>query len=307
MLPDASSFSAIVDDAFYFILFISVIFFVGIVATMIFFVVRYHHTRNKTVENIEGNLTLEIVWTVIPTILVMFMFYYGFIGYRDMRTPPEDAMKIKVTARKWSWTFTYENGYQAAELKVPKGRAVKAEIESEDVIHSFYIPAFRVKQDAVPGRDTFLWFNATETGTFDILCTEYCGDRHSYMLSTVEVLPGKQFDNWYAGTSGQQVTEGADLSALGEKLVTLKGCTACHSLDGTPRISRSFKGLFGMTETVLTQGKERQIVVDEEYLIRSIKEPDADKVKEFASIPMPPQNLTDDEIKAIVEYLKQSK
>ncbi|KAA3655708.1 MAG: cytochrome c oxidase subunit II, partial [Calditrichaeota bacterium] len=176
----------------------------------------------------------------------------------------------------------------------------------EDVIHSFYIPAFRVKQDAVPGRDTFLWFNASENGTYDILCTEYCGDRHSYMLSTVEVLPGTQFDNWYAGTSAPQVTDESDLRALGERLVTLKGCTACHSLDGTPRISRTFKGMFGITETVITDGKEREIVVDEEYLIRSIKDPDADKVKEYANIPMPPQKLTDDEIKAIVEYLKTS-
>ncbi|KAA3616583.1 MAG: cytochrome c oxidase subunit II [Calditrichaeota bacterium] len=307
MLSGASSFASLVDDAFFFILIISIIFFVGIVATMLFFVVRYHHTRNKKVANIEGNLTLEIVWTVIPTLLVMGMFYYGFIGYDTMRNVPDDAMEITVTGRKWSWTFTYENGFQATTLTVPKGRAVKANIESEDVIHSFYIPAFRVKQDAVPGRDTYLWFRATETGTFDILCTEFCGDRHAYMLSTVEVMSESDYNTWYAGTSGEQITEGGDLSAAGEKLVTLKGCIACHSIDGSPRISPSFKGLYGKMETVYTDGKERQVLIDDAYIAKSIKEPAADKVKGFENIPMPPQPLSDDEIKAITEYLKSIK
>ncbi len=307
MLSGASSFASLVDDAFFFILVVSIIFFVGIVATMIYFVVRYHHTRNKKVKNIEGNLTLEIVWTVIPTLLVMGMFYYGFIGYSDMRNVPDDAMKIKVTARKWSWTFTYPNGYQATALTVPQGKAIKAEIESEDVIHSFYIPAFRVKQDAVPGRDTYLWFRATEMGKFDILCTEFCGDRHAYMLSSVDVLPQEQFDRWYANTGKQEISGGADLSKTGEKLVTLKGCIACHSIDGTPRVSPTFKGLYGKTETIYTDGKERQVRVDEAYISKSIKEPAADKVKGFENIPMPQQDLSDDEIEAIIAYLKSNK
>ncbi len=304
MLKDASSFASHVDGTFFFILIVSIIFFVGLVATMIFFVVRYHHTKNKKVANIEGNATLEVVWTVIPTFLVMAMFYYGFIGYKDMRNVPDDAINIKASARMWSWTFTYENGYQSTTLTVPLGKAVKTEVVSEDVLHSFYIPAFRIKQDAVPGYDTYAWFRAIEAGTYNIYCAEFCGDRHSYMLSTVDVLPEEQYNEWYASVGVESEQIKTNLPAYGKELVALKGCTACHSLDGSPLISPSFKGLYGKTETVLAEGGEREVLVDDAYLINAIKVPDAEKVKGFENIPMPVMPLSDEEMNAIIEYIK---
>lgn len=314
MFSGVSTFSSLVDDAFIFILVISLIFFLGITFTMIYFVIRYHHTRNKVVSNIHGNTTLEIIWTVIPTLLVLGMFYYGFIGYRDMRTIPEDAVEIKATGRMWSWLFTYDNGFQTDTLMVPEGKPVKMLIESSDVLHSFYIPAFRVKQDAVPGMTNYMWFQATETGVFDIFCAEYCGDRHSYMLSHVKVVPTDDYDTWYAGTAelapaaaGTGGKAEKEPGSRGPMLYRTKGCVACHSTDGTRLVGPSFKGIYGKTITVVTDGKERQVEVDEEYLRRSVRQPDADKVQGFESVPMPPQNVTDEELEELIAWIKQLK
>ena len=315
MISGASSFSSLVDDAFIFILSISLVFFLGITFAMIYFVIRYHHTRNKVASNIHGNFTLELLWTVIPTLLVMGMFYYGFIGYRDMRTVPENALNITATGRMWSWAFSYENGFQTDTLIVPAERPVHMTIESADVLHSFYIPAFREKQDAVPGMTNYMWFEATETGMFDIFCAEYCGERHSYMLSYVKVVPGDQYDAWYAGTAQMAAEMGGGIAEAGEAkvgargpvLYKVKGCVACHSTDGTRLVGPSFKGIYGTDKTVITGGQERQITADEEYIRRSIEQPDADKVKGFENIPMPPQNLTDEEIEEIIAYIKQLK
>lgn len=312
MFSGASNFSSPVDDAFMFILIISVIFFVGITFTMIYFVIRYHHTRNKVVANIHGNFTLELLWTIIPTLLVLGMFYYGFIGYRDMKTIPENALEIKTTGRMWSWLYTYENGFETDTLVVPLGKPVKMEIHSADVLHSFYIPAFRVKQDAVPGMTTYLWFESTKEGLYDIFCAEYCGDRHSYMLSHVKVLPADEYDAWYAATaefakpaSGASGQAAKKPGSRGPMLYKVKGCVACHSTDGTRLVGPSFKGIFGEMATVVTNGQERQVMVDEEYIRRSVRQPDADKVKGFESVPMPPQTLTDEELEEIIAYIKQ--
>jgi cytochrome c oxidase subunit 2 len=315
MISGASSFSSLVDDAFIFILIISLVFFLGITFAMIYFVIRYHHTRNKVGANIHGNFTLEVLWTVIPTLLVLGMFYYGFIGYRDMRSIPENALNITATGRMWSWAYTYENEFQTDTLFVPVERPVRMTIESADVLHSFYIPAFRIKQDAVPGMTNYMWFEATETGMFDIFCAEYCGNRHSYMLSHVKVLPGDEYDAWYAGTAEMSAamsggkTEGGEtkVGTRGLMLYKVTGCVACHSTDGTRLVGPSFKGIYGKTDIVVTDGQEREITVDEEYIRRSITQPDADKVKGFENIPMPLQNLTDREIEEIIAYIKELK
>lgn len=315
MFSGSSTFVSEVDQAFLFILIISVIFFVGIVFTMIYFVVRYHHKKNQTVSQSSGNLTLELLWTVIPTILVLAMFYYGFIGYRNMKTIPPDALEIQAMGRMWSWLYTYENGYQTDTLTVPLGKPVKILVESSDVLHSFYIPAFRIKQDAVPGMKNYVWFEATETGVFDIFCAEYCGDRHSYMLSLVKVVPQEEYASWYDGTvqfapaAGGSMAGGAERKpgSRGPMLVKIKGCVACHSVDGSPLVGPTFKGVFGHNVTVITGGKEREILADEEYLRRSILEPQADRVKGFENIPMPPQGLTDEELAEIIAYLKELK
>jgi cytochrome c oxidase subunit 2 len=268
---------------------------------MIFFTVKYRRDKNPTPTNIEGNFALEVFWTVVPTILVMAMFYYGWIGYRDMEAFPEDALVVKATAQMYFWNFEYENGKKSPKLKLPLGRPVRLNLESKDVLHSFYVPAFRIKKDMVPGIETKVGFTPDELGSYDLFCTEYCGVGHSAMLSTVEVLPQEAFLSWL---QGEQVAEkGAE--PAGAELIEEYGCVGCHSLDGSRLVGPSFKGIFGRKATVATDGQEREIVIDEAYLRRSMLEPNADVVAGYPDI-MPSQEglVTEQEIEDIINYLK---
>jgi len=307
--------SGSVDNIFFFIMGISVTLLVGVTGVMIYFVVRYSRRRNVHAENIEGNLTLEILWTVIPTLLVLAIFYVGWKGFVYMRTVPSDAMLVKVTARMWSWHFDYENGASGEVLKVPVGKPVKLSITSVDVLHSLFIPAFRVKEDAVPGRETYLWFLPDREGTYDLFCTEYCGMGHSSMITKVEVMPEKEFETWYRGEAKVAAAPGTAPAERkeaprpdGAALVQSKGCIACHSTDGSPKIGPTFKGLFGKKETVIRGGKEVEAVADEAFIHHKLLEPEEARIKGFPPI-MPSQKglLTDAEIAAIIEYLKTLK
>ncbi len=315
----ASNFTNSVDNIFLFILAVSVALLVGITITMIYFIIRYNHKRNPRATDIPGNVTLEVVWTVIPLLIVMGFFYYGYIDYKQMRDFPDDAMQIKVTGRMWSWLYTYPNGLQTDTLYLPVGKPVTVNLESMDVIHSFYIPAFRLKMDAVPGVPTKMWFTVEKPGSYQVLCAEYCGDRHSYMLSKIVGMPQAEFDKWYASASAeieaqQAGTEEAGAAPAGPspekgaRLVKLKGCVACHSLDGSRLVGPSFRGMFGKTETVIVNGKEEQITADEDYIRQSILEPSAAIVKGYPPA-MPPQRniVTDDDIEHIIAYLKTLK
>ena len=295
-MQGASSYSGIVDQAFWYILGISALLLAGITAVMIWFAVRYSRKRNPTASQIHGSLLLETLWTVIPTLLVLSMFWYGWTGFRQMRAIPEGAMPILVTARMWSWSFQYPDGRTSPELVVPLGRPVRVELRSLDVIHSFFVPAFRLKEDAVPGRVNKAWFQATKVGEFGLFCAEYCGDRHSRMLAKVRVLPEAEFAAWQAARPA--VVEGPELLAA-------KGCTSCHSLDGTRMIGPTFKGLLGRQETVVEAGAERALTVDEAYLRRSVLEPKAQVVKGFDPV-MPEQRdqLNDEELEAVIATLK---
>ncbi|MDX2474762.1 MAG: cytochrome c oxidase subunit II [Candidatus Krumholzibacteria bacterium] len=296
----ASSYSGLVDNAFIFILGTSVLLLIGVTLAMIIMVVKYRRSKNPNPAQIEGSVTLETLWTVLPTILVLVMFYYGWAGFKVMRDIPDDAMPVTVTGQMWSWVFEYENGKQSTELIVPTGRNVKLNLESVDVIHSFFVPAFRLKEDCVPGRHNKAWFQSTRDGEFNIFCAEYCGERHSAMLSLVKSIPPREFDEWLGVDPGPP--EGAQLLAI-------KGCTACHSLDGSKLIGPSFKGAYGRTETVLTDGVAREIVVDDDYIRKSMLEPDADLVEGYPKGLMPPQGtlLKDADIDAIIEVLKELK
>ncbi|MBI5057362.1 MAG: cytochrome c oxidase subunit II [Nitrospirae bacterium] len=296
--------SANVDNVMFFIVGVSVFMLVLVTSLMIFFLVKYSRKKNPIAENIEGNLKLEIIWTVIPTILVLAMFYYGWVGFKIMRNPPKDALPVKVTARMWSWSFTYENGQKSEELNVPLNKPVKLIIISEDVIHSLFIPAFRIKEDAVPGMETYLWFNPDKIGTYDLFCSEYCGVGHHSMISKVNVMSQEDFSKWYAKKEEAAAPKVQDALAIMKK----NSCLDCHTTGGTVEIGPSFKGIFGKTEEVITNGKEREVVVDEAYLKKSLLEPDADVVKGFDAI-MPSQKgvLTDDEITVIIEYIKELK
>lgn len=308
-IPDA------VNTTFFLILVVSAILLIGITGIMLFFVVRYRRSRHPVPAQVESHTILEVVWTLVPTMLVMGMFYYGFVGYRMMRNVPEGAMEVLATAQMWSWQFQYENGKRSPELYVPQGRPIRVNLESRDVLHSFYAPAYMVKQDVVPGLTGYLWFQPDELGTYDVFCAEYCGTRHSYMLSKIHVIPPDEFETWVAEgvKSVPDIAEGSlsdeeslrRLQRIGERLSRDRGCATCHTTDGTRLVGPSYKGLFGKTETVLTDGKTREIVIDEEYVRRSILDPTADVVEGFQPL-MPSQKglMTDDEIDAVVEYLK---
>lgn len=297
-----------VDNIFYAIAGISVLLLLGVTGAMVWFVIRYGRKRHPRAEDIEGNLWLEMLWTVIPTLLVMAMFYVGWKGFVYKRTVPPDAMLVKVTARMWSWHFEYENGATGGKLNVPAGRPVKLSITSADVLHSLFIPAFRVKEDCVPNRETYLWFQPDEPGTYDLFCTEYCGVGHSAMITKVEVMPGKEFEAWYRAAAAMPAAGAEKKRPDGAKLFQEKGCFACHSTDGSPRVGPTLKGIYGHKTTVVTGGRERQVTVDDAYLRKSILDPQADVVKGFPPV-MPPQKglLTDEEVEALIEYVKTLK
>mgnify|MGYP001591023311 FL=1 len=296
----------IVESVFLFILIVSVILLVIITFSMIFFVIKYERKKNPRPENIESNTILEIIWVVVPTLLVLFMFYFGWTGFKFIRNVPKDAMVVKVTARMWSWLFEYENGKKSNTLNVPVGRPVKLILSSQDVIHSLFLPRFRVKEDAVPKMKTYLWFQPTEIGSYDVLCAEYCGTGHSSMLSKVIIMTEDEFKEWYEGkvVTVEKVESGKRHPGL--QLIEDEGCTVCHTMDGSPLVGPTFKGMFGMKQRVLTDGKEMEITIDEAYIRKSIIEPNADVVKGFEPI-MPEISLTESQITWIIEYLKNLK
>lgn len=305
MFSNTSSFNYGVDLTFAIILAISVFFLVGITAVMIYFVIRYHHKRNPVASNIKNHVGLEILWTVVPTILVMVMFYFGWAGYNEMRKVPKDAMVVKVTGRMWSWSFEYPNGKTTDTLVVPVNQAVRLELYSPDVVHSLYIPAFRVKEDLVPGDNNYMWFKANEEGSYNIFCAEYCGTRHSNMISKVVVVKQEFYDKWISDTAKVALT-GID---GGLALLKANACLSCHTTDGSAMVGPSFKGIMGRKTTVVTDAGEKTITVDDAYIINSMNNPNEQVVKGFNKGLMMEykEKLSDDEKKMIVEYLKTLK
>lgn len=201
MFTSASNFSDNVDAVFLYITLLSLIVLVGITVAMVYFVIRYSRKRNPVPTHVEENLTLEILWTVIPLVLFLSMFYFGWMGYKDMRAIPADAIQIKVTARMWQWTFEYPNGLKTDTLYVPVDKAVRTELHSNDVNHAFFIPAFRVKKDVYANKMNDLWFKSDKVGRYDIACAEYCGLKHSGMYTAVYIMEQAKFDAWYKEAS----------------------------------------------------------------------------------------------------------
>ena len=186
-----------VDQAFWYILGISLFLLFGITVVMVVFAVRYRRSRNPVPSDIRDNFALELFWTLIPTLIALSMFYIGWKSYIGLRTVPEGAIQIEVAAQMFSWLFTYENGKETEdELVVPLGKPIKLNVTSLDVIHSLFIPAFRIKIDAVRGMDTYAWFMADELGEFDIQCTEYCGTGHSSMTAKLRIVPEDDYRRW---------------------------------------------------------------------------------------------------------------
>ena len=290
-----------VDPVFIFIFSACLLLLVGITVAMVWFVIRYHRSRApEPTSQAEGSLWLEITWTVLPTLLVMAMFYYGWSGYLTLRSVPPGALQTTAIGRMWSWSFQYQNGKTSDKLYVPVGRPVLVNVESRDVLHGFYIPAFRIKRDAVPGMKNHVWFVATKPGSYDIFCSQYCGTGHSAMITTVEAVAPAQFAAWL--NEGQTGAANPGLALL-EK----HGCLGCHTVDGSAKVGPTLKGVFGSRVKVTRGGKPEVVLADEAYLRESIVAPSAAIVEGFPPIMPVTADLPEADLKAIVEYLKALK
>jgi cytochrome c oxidase subunit 2 len=297
----ASDLAADVDWNFNFVYWVSVFFFALVTFLVAWFVVRYRNRPGHSEQpSTSHNTPLEITWSVIPTIIVIFMFWNGYKTYLDMATPPLDAYEIKVTGQKWNWLFEYPNGYVDGSLHVPRGVPVRLTMTSQDVIHAFYVPEFRIKRDVIPGRYTKLWFTANETGEYDIFCAEYCGTDHSQMLAKLRVHEQDDYDAWLVEAS--DFLSRMPPAEAGAMLYQQRGCKQCHSIDGRAGTGPTFLGLYGSEER-LTTGES--VLVDENYVRESILEPQARVTAGFEPVmPTYQGRIKDAEIGAIIEYLK---
>jgi cytochrome c oxidase subunit II len=313
--PQASSAAGRVDAVFLFTVVLCAAVLVFITATLIYFVIKYNKKRHPKGEDIEGNKWLEFAWTAIPTILFLVMFVYGWTNFSYMREVPREAMVIEVIGRQWAWSFKYPNGKRTSELLLAIDKPVKLELHSLDVIHGFFIPAFRIKEDVVPGMNNYTWFVPTQLGSFDIECTVICGVGHAAMLSKAVVVPVADFKKWYFGDEnipmpGRKKASGSAKvisthSAL--DFLNQKFCTACHSMDGSILLGPSLKGLYGKKEVVIdAQNKEHEVLVDDAYLKRAILDPAADDVKGYPPT-MPKTSITEGEVNQIIEFIKSLK
>ena len=302
LFNEGSNLAGAVDRAFIFIFAISFIITIGITVLMIYILIHFSRKKNKNPQQFSHNTKLEVTWTVIPLIIVLMMFYYGWAGFAPMRKVPADAMPITVIGRMWSWEFDYGNGKISKELVVPFNKNVKLNLVSVDVNHSLFIPAFRVKEDVVPGYKNYMWFRPIMKGTFDIYCTEYCGLAHSGMLAKAVVVDSLEFNKWLADlkVSGNQPEH------PGLAIIKANACLTCHSMDGSRIIGPSFKGLYGRKTVVVTDSGEKEIETTADYIKKSIIDPNADIVKGFNKGLMQSykEKITDADLDKIVDYFK---
>ncbi|MCO6429377.1 MAG: cytochrome c oxidase subunit II [Deltaproteobacteria bacterium] len=306
-LPEqASDFAHKVDWINNLITDISVFFTVAIVGSMIAFAIIWRKRDGKDHETprIEGSHFLEAVWTIVPTIISIYVAAYGYVIFDEMRDIPEDAPTVNVTGQMWRWDFLYPNGKKTTgELVVPVDEPVKLLMTSRDVLHSFFIPAMRVKMDVIPKQFTSLWFRPVKTGEYRVFCTEYCGRDHSSMLASLRVLSKADYERWLNDRSDEAKAARMKPADLGKELYTQKGCNACHSLDGSRLVGPSFLKLYGKEEA-LADGTT--VKVDENYLSSSITNPNAQIVAGFPPNMMPSfaGQVTDDELFAMIEFIK---
>lgn len=306
MMPEAAStYANQVDNITYFIMWVSVFFFILIMAAIIVFAIKFKRkSDDDKTSPVDHNVALEVIWTVIPSLLLVVMFVWGFKAYLHMSVPPKGSMEVKVTGQKWFWTFGYPNGHvESGKFVIPVNTPIKALISSKDVLHSMFIPAFRAKMDALPNRYSVTWFEATKTGTYPLYCTEYCGTSHSGMIAEVEVMSKADYQAWLAQSGGP--AEGESLANYGESIYTKYACNTCHSLDGSVGNGPSWKGLWQKNRE-MENGPS--IVADENYIRESVLEPQKHIVKGYAPV-MPSYQgiLKDQEIEGLIEYIKTIK
>jgi cytochrome c oxidase subunit 2 len=273
----ASTMAPRVDALFFFLIAVAVFFSSLIFFLIIVFAVRYRRrSEDERPPQIEGDVPLEILWSGVPLALTMVMFVWGAIVFFDMSNPPTNALEVNVVGRQWMWKVQHPEGQsEINELHVPAGQPVKLMMTSEDVIHDFFLPAFRVKKDVLPGRYTMVWFEATKAGEYHLFCSQYCGTQHSGMVGRVVVMEPAEYQKWLSGGA-----PGVSMVDTGESLFQRFGCTTCHRAGGTPQ-GPALTGLFGKT-VKLQDG--RSVTADEDYIRESIVDPRAKIVAGYQPI-----------------------
>lgn len=303
MPPEGTAIAHQVDLLYGFLVIISFISCVLVIGGFVYFSFKFRRQKpdEKGASGHTHNNVLEFLWSFIPFLLFMVVFVWGWYVYQQMRTFPKDALEIAIQAQKWNWTFVYKSGKTSSgEFYVPVDQDVRMVMTSKDVIHSFYIPAFRNKQDVVPGRYSSLWFHPTTIGDYQVFCAEYCGDQHSGMLAKVHVVSREKYEDWLANDA----YKGLSLVEVGQKVFTGR-CMVCHNETAEKKIGPGWKGIFGKKEE-LEGGKS--VVVDENYIRESIVDPNAKIVKGF-----PPAmtsfagQLSEQEMLGVIELIKSLK
>jgi len=317
-LPEqASTFAEGVDELHYFVMLTTVVMAIGVAALAAFFVFRYgRRSESQTTPHVEPTLQLEALFVGVPLILFLLWFAVGFRQFVVQDTPPADAMDVYVMAKKWMWKFNYPDGPNSVNiLRVPAGRPVRLLMTSQDVIHSFFVPDFRVKKDLIPGRYTQTWFTATTPGKYQVLCSQYCGAGHSIMRAEVIVMKPAEYEAWLANlkkgipntqdgtpTPIERVAASTSLVEQGKKIALEQGCVKCHTINGGRHIGPTWLDIFGRHEEMKDGEK---ITVDEGYMTESIMDPNAKIVKGYDPVMPSFQNkLAGPEIAALVEYMK---
>ena len=298
--PESSTTAGQIDVVFHFILWSSIILTIGVAVAMVYLAWKYRrrsHTDRPV--PVKDSKALELTWSIIPTILVLIVFFLGFRAYVGTAIPPTDAYEIQVTGQKWFWTFTYPNGLTTQnEFTVPAGQPIKLVMTSQDVLHSFFVPEFRIKHDVIPNRYSFVWFEAPEQGIYQVVCTEYCGLDHSNMGAKINVV-GR--DDFYAFLNAGPAGEDAIPVELGQEVWASKNCNACHSVDGSPLVGPSWAGSWGQARPGSESGS-----VDENYVRQSIVAP-GDYVVDGFQNAMPSYEglLNEFEIRGVIAYMRQ--
>jgi len=303
MPPQASNFAESVDTLYGFLYYSSLISCILVIGGLIFFAFKYKRkTATDKTPYISHNALLEFLWSFVPFVIFLVVFAWGWKIFYDMKSPPKDALEIHVVGQKWNWDFIYKSGRKAtSEFTVPIDTPVKLIMSSRDVLHSFFVPAFRVKQDVIPGRYTSLWFTATKEGDFNVFCTEYCGTGHSTMLAKVKVVSKKAFESWLENDP----YKGLSLAEVGQKVYASR-CIACHNITNIKKIGPGFAGIWG-SERKLTTGET--VIADEAYIKESIINPNAKKAVGYEEAVMTSfqGQISESEITGVIEFLKTLK
>jgi cytochrome c oxidase subunit II len=297
----ASTIAGQVDALYFFLIAVSVFFSLLIAGLVIFFAVKYRRRSEDEPppKPPSEGVALEIVWSVIPLMISMVIFWWGASVYFTIKRPPDDAVEIDVVGKQWMWKIQHMEGQREInELHIPVGRAVRLKMTSEDVIHSFFVPAFRTKQDVVPGRYSTTWFQPTKPGKYHLFCSQYCGTKHSAMIGWVYVMEPPDYEAWLSGGSGE-----GTLAERGDKLFNDLACANCHHPDGSGR-GPGLQGLFGTTVEFEDGAK---VTADDNYLRESILSPQAKIVKGYKPIMPTFQGLvTEDQLLQLIEYIKST-